>query len=65
MQCHNCGATLRPGARFCNICGAPLIAVDQLPTAPAPWPAGIDQLPTATPVRPGAGPQAALAPTET
>src|SRR5689334_4573910 len=23
MQCRQCGAELRPGARFCNRCGAP------------------------------------------
>lgn len=35
VQCPNCGAELRPGARFCNSCGQPISE----PTEPAenPW----------------------------
>ena len=34
-KCDNCGARLRPGARFCSSCGA-IIRVNQTPKASEP-----------------------------
>lgn len=47
MVCIQCGATLRPGARFCNVCGATQAAVESSENQPAS-PEATEQ-PSATP----------------
>jgi serine/threonine protein phosphatase PrpC len=58
MQCKQCGADVRPGARFCNQCGA--LQTEQAPEARSPQP---EQAPPAAPqeepdLGPGAGDEA-------
>ncbi len=46
--CHQCGAKLAPGARFCNSCGTPVMSVTPAPAPvvqPAPAPA--EEIPAA------------------
>ena len=51
--CNSCGTNLNPGTRFCNKCGAPVLASTPVtPSAPAPQPAPTVSGYTTVPVTP-------------
>ena len=57
MFCTGCGATLKPGVRFCNLCGKPVPAAAASPDAtPAPSDALADTVVENAPVSPIAPP---------
>ncbi len=62
-RCEQCGAELRPGARFCNRCGAPQPAEGAAQAAAAAQPTPASQTPAAPPATaPQAAQQSASAP---
>jgi len=47
--CNSCGTSLAPGIRFCNKCGAPILASSPSPSVPAPGTLAAPVLATSVP----------------